>query len=560
MIRTLLLIICLSTLTAKAAVNYNKAFDAVRSTKAVSALFNNAVDQGTTNELHTALESHIASSTFSNSQIQTKIQALFDIYFLLELTQNQDLDKHFLKWLADYKRLSYFLYSIDTKDKIDKALNILQQLYLHDTKNAPKFFKLMIAMSLVWDQPRLKLHHQMGKNILSYEEHITERYDYFKQIYTRGAKINYSRLSIQDLIFVVDTPLPLSELLWARKNVRSSLSKWGNLYPEIVYDKKRLERKQYQWLYGTYTMEQIKKVGGICVDQAYYTVIAARAFGIPAIFLHGRGRNAGEMHAWCGYMQSPGKWNMEVGRYEEMKFVTGWTKDPQSNLTITDHTLDFKCNKDLSGANSFKSKRLTAIAQFYKKNHKEKHFLTAVQTAISSQPLNIQPWDALGNYYQQKKLIKPLVALLKKKMTVFKKYPDFVLHIGQNAVKILRENGLDRDADRLEGTISRGIKKREDLTETHVKDNIAKLYKSGKAEEGRKAFETYLKKQEELYDQLENDLTEYLKYTKEHKQTKKAVSFMRRIIKGKREKNFMHFLAEAYRNDGDEKRAERVMK
>lgn len=111
-----------------------------------------------------------------------------------------------------------------------------------------------------------------------------------------------------------------------------------------------------------------------------------------------------------------------------------------------------------------------------------------------------------------------------------------------------------------EATISNCIQKHEDLTEVHLKENITKSYKSGDVEDGLKVFETYFKKQEELYDQLENDIKEYLQYTKEHKQTKEAVSFLRRIIKGKRLKAFKHYIAEAYRNDGNEGRAERLMR
>jgi hypothetical protein len=44
-------------------------------------------------------------------------------------------------------------------------------------------------------------------------------------------------------------------------------------------------------------------------------------------------------HAWVGFLDNRGRWDFTVGRYEESKFVTGITFDPQTWDPPTDHQL-----------------------------------------------------------------------------------------------------------------------------------------------------------------------------------------------------------------------------
>jgi len=69
-------------------------------------------------------------------------------------------------------------------------------------------------MAVVWDAPRTKIHSQIGEHALFYQPEITKRYDYFRKIFSPGgaAELDYKKLSVAEQVFVVDTPVPISEL------------------------------------------------------------------------------------------------------------------------------------------------------------------------------------------------------------------------------------------------------------------------------------------------------------------------------------------------------------
>ena len=493
-----------------------------------------------------------------NSMHLSRAQVIFDYGKLLKLAKSSSSTLEFIKWLSDPKRFGKYIYTLADKDDVSKSFEIMKTLYEHDPKERDKFFNLMVAMSVVWDQKRRWIHHQMGPKKLDYSPEITSRYDYFKMTYSKKVKMSYSRLSIQDLIFVVDTPVPITELEWAKENVRSSVSRWGSLYPSIIYNHKRLNSGQYSWIHGDYKLEDIKEFGGICVDQAYYTIMTARANGIPAMYFHGVGRNAGERHAWAGHMISTNKWNLEVGRYSQHNYVTGFAMDPQTNSEMTDHLLDFKCSGEFSKDTFYVCKRLTEMAEFYKEAKEgEKAFISASQ-ALRKNNLYLPAWGLVENYYLEKKDHIRLVYTLKSKMSAFKKYPDFAYDIGQKAIEILEEIGKEREAEALADLMEKSIKTREDLSETFVKDKVKSLYESKKADEGLKLYEKYLSKQKNMYDQIEADIQLYLKYTKENGQTKRAPTFLRRFLRGSRYNTLKKYLAQAYRNNGDESRASKI--
>ena len=131
------------------------------------------------------------------------------------------------------------------EDEITKCFEILKKLYEHAPKTRDAYFKLILALAVVWDQDRPTPHLQMGEHVLPYEAVICERYDYYKNLFkTKKAKCSYAKMSEADLILVVDIPVPISEMEWALKNCTGSASGWGKNYNKIVYDTARFKRSQ----------------------------------------------------------------------------------------------------------------------------------------------------------------------------------------------------------------------------------------------------------------------------------------------------------------------------
>ena len=128
------------------------------------------------------------------------------ISFLSRFSQGIDFakDPEFAHWLLDSDTyLTTLCDNVEPQDNIPAALALLQSLCHHDPKERDKYFNLIVALALVWDQERPKPHSQMGNKVLPYQTDICARYDYFKGLYSdsakKKAKIPYSKLIISDI-------------------------------------------------------------------------------------------------------------------------------------------------------------------------------------------------------------------------------------------------------------------------------------------------------------------------------------------------------------------------
>lgn len=142
------------------------------------------------------------------------------------------------------------------------------------------------------------------------------------------------------LVYVVDAAATIDELEWALAEHRGDRAV-GERFFDIDYDhdhartgsaKKVTERG--------FTIQNIRKYGGVCADQCHYAVTVGKAIGVPTAYVVGRGGEVG--HAWVGYLESQGRrarWNFDVGRYDEYQGVLGVVMDPQTRGSIGDDEL-----------------------------------------------------------------------------------------------------------------------------------------------------------------------------------------------------------------------------
>ncbi len=138
-----------------------------------------------------------------------------------------------------------------------------------------------------------------------------------------------TQLSFENLKYLVDSEVKLSELAYAQQN-RISYSQFADAFFSIQYDTARIGNTHtvYNWPYTSYTLSDILEKGGICIDQAYYAEILGKGRGIPTIRFTGYGMDGA--HAWFGYLSNSGKWELDCGRYEEQDFPKGFAVDPQT--------------------------------------------------------------------------------------------------------------------------------------------------------------------------------------------------------------------------------------
>jgi len=493
-----------------------------------------------------------------------------DALILMAYTQESGSGITFRRDVAEWLfgsegRVRTFLDIVSPQDDWPAMYGIVEALHEHDPAGRDDFRRLILALALVWDQPRPQPHPQIGRGQLPYDEPITARYDYFRDLYaSKRADIPYGKLSVAALTNVVDTPVPLSELRWVREHVRPT--NWERKFSDIRYDQGRLERTVYQWPHGPYTLAAIEEKGGICTDQAYFATLCARAYGVPALLFVGEGRRGG--HAWFGYMKGTEKWEMDIGRYTYDKFATGYALNPQTNQPMSDHDMNFLCDRALRDDSFSDAARLARLAVVLR----ELGYLAAArQTAgrsLELSPLFEAPWLVQEKMLEDAKDWRGLSALLSRKADTFRKYPDYVARIAARQAEVLRALGDDAGADRLVTRNVRQVDKdRDDLARSLVSEQARAAYEKGDHAGARERLEALLKDQKDEGQKLMDLLDSYLKLTRETKQTEEAVRFLKRYIDalerryGGVERNraiLLRILLQAYENNGDKEEAARL--
>jgi len=488
--------------------------------------------------------------------------------YVNESAPNVAFDEGVTRWLfGSEARMRMFLDMVTPKDDWGAAYQIVSDLCRNDPNGCEEYRRLVLALALVWDQPRPPLHGQMGGKQVPYDQPITTRYAYFKNLFeSKKAEIPYRRLSTAALTYIVDIPLPDNELLWIRKNVRPS--NWQRKFFDITYDEKRLQRGVYQWPHGPYTLEAIEDKGGICVDQAYYATMSARAYGVPALMFVGEGRRG--PHAWYGYMKGTDAWEMDVGRYAYDKYATGFAMDPQTNQPMTDHDMNFMCDRALRDdvyTNAAHYGRLAFVLKQLKYSAAARQ---AARRSIEISKLYELPWTLLASMLAEKGDWGELARLLDTQAGIFRKYPDYIARIRAQQAEALRRSGNTEAAERtLKRVVRRVDADRDDLERSLVSEQIRAAYDAGDYSGARDRFEDLLKGQKEEGQKVTQLLQAYLDLTAETKQTNEAARFLKRYVTslerqyGGNDHNravILEFLLKAHENNGDEREADRVRK
>lgn len=236
-----------------------------------------------------------------------------------------------------------WIHSLTPYDKIPASLEILLRIHQAHPADLEEFPTLGVAYAVVFDQPFPKFwpHRQVDPDdIPRGSTDPVERFaDLVRTQRDDPLDLDPRKLAVHELRFVVDTGVSFDELAWARKHVRLSRSKFGEAFSMVRYDMPRLLTGMFNWQSGNYTLEAIQKSGGICVDQAYFAATAGKAHGLPTLFFHGQGQGGG--HAWFGYMERPGKWNTDCGRWQNQNYPVGEAINPQTWQPINDSELDW---------------------------------------------------------------------------------------------------------------------------------------------------------------------------------------------------------------------------
>jgi hypothetical protein len=209
-------------------------------------------------------------------------------------------------------------------------------------------------------------------------------------------ELDLRKLSPDQIKFIIDAFVSPSELDWARKNVRFSRSNFDRAFSEVAYRPERIKMKRFFWKASPYTLENIRRMGGICVDQAYYAMIAGKAHGLPTLFFTGQGKDGG--HAWFGYLRRDDKWELDIGRYSQQNYAVGQALDPQTWLPISDHQLQLLAARFRDKPEFNASMNDLAVASIFEKNGDPGRADAAYASAVQTCPQNPDAWQQHGEF------------------------------------------------------------------------------------------------------------------------------------------------------------------
>ncbi len=219
------------------------------------------------------------------------------------------------------------------KDQIPEALALGLTLEKKRPKDFEKFANLAAAMCAVRDRP---LAMQLNENVVQAPP-ATDLFEFFVATNGGGAwPVNSTPPEL--LVFVVDAAASVDELAWAQSRYFKD-AMVGNRYQEINYDinhftmgtPKKISEE------GAFNLPNIKRWGGVCVDQAYFASEVGKAIGIPSVYVTAEGTDVG--HAWVGFLRAQGGrilWDFSAGRHDEYKRIRGEIVNPQFGGVMSD--------------------------------------------------------------------------------------------------------------------------------------------------------------------------------------------------------------------------------
>lgn len=395
---------------------------------------------------------------------------------------------------ADTEFLREFFRNLTPDDFPPVALTRLEQLRAAHPGRWPAYRSLMLAFALVYDQraPSFWPHPQVDPSlVLPMDESLADRFGYYVRANDAGRlEHDLRRLSLAELKFVVDAPVPRGELEWAAKNVRARRSQFDRAFSAVDYDERRAQRGIFQWPRdkGRYLLSNIELWGGICVDQAYFASLAGKAKGIPTLFFRGQGKDGG--HAWFGYLRSPdGKWELDAGRYLNQKYASGQALDPQTWLPVSDHELLYLAGKATRAPGHDAALGDLAMAALFARRGDLIGQLAATQSAMKNAPSYAGVWDGREEALEAAGDRAALRAFYTDGIERFKNTDDLKVRYQARLAGLERDSGDIRIASKLEEQmVSQNRRDRTDLSASAAAETLSRLTAEGDYREALREF------------------------------------------------------------------------
>lgn len=384
-----------------------------------------------------------------------------------------------VRMLADARLAEQYFSLEQAVDRRTEAFAILARLHSADAKAFGENAPLAVALALVHDVPPPLdwPHRQVSEQALPRALVAPEAiFDYFKGLDASARSLHrLADLDASELRFMVDLALGENDRAWVQANMRTPLAKLSDTYAMVAYRTDRLAAERYVWDGASYTLPEILREGGICVDQAYFASQAGKTRGVPTLIFRGAALDG--RHAWFGYLGVGQRWNMDGGRDRSQMMVTGLAHDPQTWMDISDHELAFLSEGFRREKNARDSRLHGVFAARLAAAGRNREAEVAARTAIRLERRNLEAWDTL--LALEPSAGKAREEIAREAAAGLTAYPDSQARYLGVVIASLRERGEGEVADRMSRELARRFAdKRGDLTVREVAEQLARAQAS----------------------------------------------------------------------------------
>jgi hypothetical protein len=371
-------------------------------------------------------------------------------------------------WLGRHPdiREELFVALDEQHDDLKAALALFAQLWKEFPGRVESHAPLAIATAVVWDRPTPRQGKPGG--LYDYRSH---------QLRTKSnlpdgmvdARGNFEYLSGKDailadtikvlpwefLVFVVDHTTPLKERKWAQQYVLTRRGRVSSWHQDIAYDHGMLQTERTGKGPGPklaghdYTLENIKRYGGVCAQQADFVARVGKSLGQPSMYVHGKSSYRG-WHAWVMWVSvgKPGKAGKDRVRFdlvsdgrtrgfEKDAFYVGHLTDPQTGRTITDRDLWRRLS--VIGADPLAARQARLVMRAYPtvcKGLGVKERLAYLDRTLQLVPQSEEAWLEVARLTREGELKGAWRGAAANKLAVltktFSRHPDFIARLSDD--------------------------------------------------------------------------------------------------------------------------------
>jgi tetratricopeptide (TPR) repeat protein len=250
--------------------------------------------------------------------------------------------KKFAAWLLGNRGISRLMFRAlgDVKSP-EESLAKLQELVNADEKAVREYPDLAVAFATSQPQKHQREQPRPASMLDSFRWYTDPKLKF---------RCDLKVLPYDLLRYLADTRISIAERQWAMAAYGRS-SDPAESYFHIDYDMDHLTKGKPKKIDAVpYSLDNLKRLGGVCHDEAYFASEVCKAVGVPACVVFGRG-GSGVPHSWLACLRVKGvrlpdggqgqeaRWDAQVARYAEHHYFIGAVHEPAGGEELYDSVL-----------------------------------------------------------------------------------------------------------------------------------------------------------------------------------------------------------------------------